>query len=106
MNQFNFYANKPSENYHKVDMGLFASIMLLWGLGIFTLFVCTQNYAMRVFDNASKDDLEYEIRTFLEEHTITELLEVVRYCVSEKEEKLTEDLINALKENTDGTDSD
>ena len=51
MNQFNFYANKPSENYHKVDMGLFASIMLLWGLGIFTLFVCTQNYAMRVFDN-------------------------------------------------------
>ena len=39
MNQFNFYANKPSENYHKVDMGLFASIMLLWGLGIFTLFV-------------------------------------------------------------------
>lgn len=56
---------------------------------------------MSVFDNASKDDLEYEIRTFLEEHTITELLEVVRYCVSEKEEKLTEDLINALKENED-----
>ncbi len=51
MNQFAFYANKPSENYHKVDMGLFASIMLLWGLGIFTLFVCTQNYAIKVFDN-------------------------------------------------------
>lgn len=51
MTQFAFYANKPSENYHKVDMGLFASIMLLWGLGIFTLFVCTQNYAIKVFDN-------------------------------------------------------
>lgn len=51
MNQFAFYANKPSESYHKVDMGLFASVMLLWGLGIFTLFVCTQNYAVRVFDN-------------------------------------------------------
>ena len=51
MNQFSFYVNKPSENYNKVDMGLFASIMLLWGLGIFTLFVCTQNYAIKVFDN-------------------------------------------------------
>ena len=51
MNQFAFYANKPAENYNKVDMGLFASILLLWGLGIFTLFVCTQNYAIRVFDN-------------------------------------------------------
>ncbi|MCR4580753.1 MAG: putative lipid II flippase FtsW [Treponema sp.] len=51
MNQFNFYANKPSENYNKIDMGLFASILLLWGLGIFTLFVCTQNYAIKVFDN-------------------------------------------------------
>ncbi|MBR1640350.1 MAG: cell division protein FtsW [Treponema sp.] len=51
MTQFSFYANKPSENYNKVDMGLFASILLLWGLGIFTLFVCTQHYAVKVFDN-------------------------------------------------------
>ena len=52
---------------------------------------------MSVFDNASKDDLEYEIRTFLENHTIADLLYVVHYCVTEKEEKLTDDLINALK---------
>ena len=52
---------------------------------------------MSVYDNAAKDNLEYEIRTFLEDHTITELLEIVQYCVSEKEEKLTDDLINALK---------
>lgn len=52
MNQFTFYANKPSEEYHKGDMWLFASILLLWGLGIFTLFVCSQNYADRVFGDS------------------------------------------------------
>jgi hypothetical protein len=56
---------------------------------------------MSVYDNADKDNLEYEIRTFLENHTITELLEIVQYCVSEKEEKLTDDLINALKGDKD-----
>ena len=49
MNQFNFYANKPSQNYNKIDMWLLASILLLWGFGIFTLFVCSQNYAVRAF---------------------------------------------------------
>lgn len=43
---------------------------------------------MSVFDNAEKDNLEYEIRNFLEERTITELLEVVKYCVEEKEDAL------------------
>ena len=40
---------------------------------------------MSVFDDASKDDLEFEIRTFLEEHTITELMQVVTYCIRSKE---------------------
>ena len=44
MSEFNFYAKKPSENYHKVDMWLVVSILLLWGLGIFTLFACTKNH--------------------------------------------------------------
>lgn len=44
MSEFNFYAKKPSENYHKVDMWLVVSILLLWGLGIFTLFTCTKNH--------------------------------------------------------------
>ncbi len=51
MNQFTFYANKPSENYNKVDIWLLGSILLLWGLGIFTLYVCSQNFAIRVFGN-------------------------------------------------------
>ena len=44
MSEFNFYAKKPSEDYHKVDMWLVVSILLLWGLGIFTLFACTKNH--------------------------------------------------------------
>jgi len=52
MNQFTFYANKPSEDYNKMDMWLFASVLLLWGLGMFTLFVCSQNYADRVFGDS------------------------------------------------------
>ena len=44
MSEFNFYAKKPSENYHKVDMWLVVAILLLWGLGIFTLFTCTKNH--------------------------------------------------------------
>ena len=51
MNQFTFYANKPSQNYNKIDIWLLASILLLWGLGIFTLYVCSQNFAIRAFGN-------------------------------------------------------
>jgi len=51
MNQFTFYANKPSQNYNKVDIWLLGSVLLLWGLGIFTLYVCSQNFAIRAFGN-------------------------------------------------------
>ena len=51
MNQFTFYANKPSQNYNKIDIWLLGSILLLWGLGIFTLYICSQNFAVRVFGN-------------------------------------------------------
>ena len=53
---------------------------------------------MSIFDNASKDDLEYEISTFLESHTITELLEVVKYCIESKEDTYVEH-INVLRSN-------
>ena len=49
MNQFTFYANKPSQSYNKIDIWLLGSILLLWGLGIFTLYVCSQNFAIRAF---------------------------------------------------------
>ena len=49
MNQFTFYANKPSQDYNKIDIWLLGSILLLWGLGMFTLYVCSQNFALRAF---------------------------------------------------------
>ena len=52
MNQFTFYANKPSQNYNKIDMWLLASVLLLWGLGIFALYICSQNYAIRAFGDS------------------------------------------------------
>lgn len=50
--EMTFYANKPVENYHKVDIWLLISILLLWGLGIFTLFICSQAFAEKMFHNS------------------------------------------------------
>jgi len=53
MNQYDFYAHKPSETYHKSDVWLLISMLLLWGLGMFTIMVCSQSYAARFFNNDS-----------------------------------------------------
>ena len=53
MNQYDFYAHKPSGKYHKSDIWFLISVLLLWGLGMFTIFVCSQGYAARFFDNDS-----------------------------------------------------
>ena len=53
MNQYDFYAHKPSEKYHKSDIWFLISVLLLWGLGMFTIFVCSQGYAARFFNNDS-----------------------------------------------------
>lgn len=51
MESFTFYANRPSENYHKVDMLLFVSMILLWGLGVFSIFICSQRLGSNRFGN-------------------------------------------------------
>jgi len=51
INQYSFVAQKPSQGYHKCDIALLVSILLLWGLGLFTMFFCSQNYASRFFNN-------------------------------------------------------
>ena len=48
---------------------------------------------MSAFDNRSKDDLEIEIRKFLEENTIEDLFEVVNWCVKSK----VDDMLSELK---------
>ena len=51
MNQYDFYAHKPAEKYHKCDVWLLIAMLLLWGLGMFTAMVCSQGYAARFFNN-------------------------------------------------------
>ena len=48
---------------------------------------------MSIFDNRAKDDLEVEIRNFLEENTISDLLAVVKWCIESK----VEDMLSELK---------
>jgi len=49
MDEYRFLADKPLEEYHKSDTGFLACVILLCGLGIFTLFFCSQNLAQRMF---------------------------------------------------------
>ena len=53
MSQYDFYAHKPTGAYHQSDIWLLISMLLLWGLGMFTIFVCSQSYAARFFNNDS-----------------------------------------------------
>ncbi|MCR5437546.1 MAG: putative lipid II flippase FtsW [Treponema sp.] len=53
MNSYTFFAMKPSEKYNKIDVGFLVSVILLWGFGLFTVFVCSQSYAARFFNNDS-----------------------------------------------------
>ena len=52
MNQYDFHAHKPSANYHKSDIWLLISILLLWGFGLFTIFVC-----FLFFDNKKHENI-------------------------------------------------
>lgn len=52
-NNYTFAAHKPMEKYYKCDIGFLISVLLLWGIGLFTLFVCSQSYAVRFFNNDS-----------------------------------------------------
>lgn len=50
MGSYQFIAQRPIEKYHKVDLGFLVATLLLWGLGLFTVFTCSQNYAVRFFN--------------------------------------------------------
>ncbi len=49
MNSYSFYAERSLENYNKSDFTFVVSVILLTGLGLFTLYFCSQNYAERIF---------------------------------------------------------
>lgn len=52
MHNFNFFAEKPGSSYKKSDSLLIIMILLLWGIGIVTLYFCSQGFAERVFGNS------------------------------------------------------
>lgn len=49
MDGYVFTAERPLQNYHKSDSAFLASVILLCGLGIFSLTVSSQNSALRMF---------------------------------------------------------
>ena len=51
MSAFMFHAARPVEKYHKSDILFMMMVLLLWGLGLFTLFVCTPEKGERLFNN-------------------------------------------------------
>ena len=52
MGGFSFAAERPIEKYHKSDILFLISVILLWGLGFFAVFICSQNFAQRMFNDS------------------------------------------------------
>ena len=49
MSNFTFFPEHPGEDYRKSDPLFIVAMIMMWGLGIFTLLVCTPNTAERIF---------------------------------------------------------
>lgn len=52
MGSYKFIAENPIKKYHKSDVFLFASIIILCGIGMFTLFSSTQDYSEKFLGNS------------------------------------------------------
>ncbi|MBQ1643838.1 MAG: FtsW/RodA/SpoVE family cell cycle protein, partial [Treponema sp.] len=50
MSDFRFFPGRSGEVQKKNDAVFIVSVLLLWGLGVFTLFVCTPDTAERLFN--------------------------------------------------------
>ena len=48
---FNVRRLQGSEGYYRCDLGFLIAVLLMWGIGLFTMFICSQNYAARFFNN-------------------------------------------------------
>ena len=51
MPRYAFQADRPIDKYNKSDVFFMVAVLLLWGLGMTTLFICTPNTAERLFHN-------------------------------------------------------
>ncbi len=51
MGEYRFFPDRPVSNYRKSDSVFIVCTLLLWGLGIFTLYVCSPGVGERFFGN-------------------------------------------------------
>jgi cell division protein FtsW len=51
MGEYRFFPDRPVTEYKKSDTMFILCVLLLWGLGIFTIYTCSTNAAMRYFSN-------------------------------------------------------
>ncbi len=49
---FNISADKPLQKYRQSDISIVLLTMLLWGIGIFTLYVCSYSFAFRFYGDS------------------------------------------------------
>ena len=61
MSSYKFFADHSIERYRKSDVSFLICVILLWGLGLFTLYFVSQNTASRLFN----DSLYFVKRQFI-----------------------------------------
>lgn len=49
MSGYNFYPAKPISDYKRSDLGLIVSVILFWGIGMCTLYVCSAAYCQKIW---------------------------------------------------------
>ena len=52
MSSYKFFADRSIEKYRKSDVSFLICVILLWGLGLFTLYFVSQNAASRLFNDS------------------------------------------------------
>ena len=61
---YNFTTSRPVESSHKCDVWLIVSVILLWGFGICTLYICSSyviNGANALNEEVAKQKAEIEL---------------------------------------------
>ena len=52
MHNYTFFTERPLQPYKKADTALIVMTMLLWGIGLVTLYICSSGFGQRAFGNS------------------------------------------------------
>lgn len=52
MGEYRFLPERSVDSYKKSDTSFIVAVILMWGIGIFTLFVCSSSYAKAALDDS------------------------------------------------------